>query len=164
MRLTVPPRDEALRWLAEQGIANPAVVLAQAGGAPFAAIRVADPALQAERAVWLAALAAPRRLLPSLLAARIDQAPRDQRKDRLADVLDWLVDWSADLARVAAGGPAMRNPEQTAAFDTLAPKVARVGLSRYHRSLLRRRAVAAHPLVPRLVAAATLVEYRALFD
>ncbi len=164
LSLPVPPRDEAVGWLLEQGIADPAAVLAQAGGAPLAAIRVADPGRQAERAVWLAALATPRRLLPSLLAARIDHSPREERKERLADALDWLVDWSADLARVAAGGPAKCNPDQVAALDVLAPKVARIELSRYHRSLLQQRALVAHPLVPRLVAAAALVEYRALFD
>lgn len=162
--LPLPPRDEALRWLAEHGIADPAAVLAQAGGAPLAALRIADPARQAERAVWLTALASPRRLLPAMLAARIDQAPREERKDRLGDALDWLLDWTADLARIAAGGMARRNPDHAAALGALAPKVARVGLSRYHRSLLRQRVLVTHPLAPRLVAAATLVEYRALFD
>jgi len=45
----------------------------------------------------------------------------------------------------------------------LAPLVAGVPLFRYHRSLLDQRALLAHPLQPRLVAEALLIDYRALF-
>jgi hypothetical protein len=45
----------------------------------------------------------------------------------------------------------------------LAASVAAVPLFRYHRSLLRQRALLAHPLQPRLVVEALLIDYRALF-
>jgi hypothetical protein len=41
--------------------------------------------------------------------------------------------------------------------------VARVPLFRYYQSLLQQRALLAHPLQPRLVAEALLIEYRDLF-
>jgi hypothetical protein len=41
--------------------------------------------------------------------------------------------------------------------------VAAIPLFRYHRSLLEQRALLAHPLQPRLVAEALLIDYRALF-
>jgi len=41
--------------------------------------------------------------------------------------------------------------------------VARVGLFRYYRTLLRQRELLGHPLQPRLVAEALLFEYRATF-
>jgi hypothetical protein len=41
--------------------------------------------------------------------------------------------------------------------------VAPVELFRYHRSLLGQRALLAHPLTPRLVAEALLLDYKALF-
>lgn len=160
----MPPRDAAIAWLAAQGVDAPDRALAQAGGAPLAALGLADPDAQAERATWLAALATPRTLSPTSLSARIDTAAKDLRKDRLVDVIDWLIAWSTDLARVAAGGQPRVNTDFGAALGALAPLVARISLSRYHRLLLRQRARIAHPLTPRLTIEALLIDYRALFD
>jgi DNA polymerase-3 subunit delta' len=102
--------DVARQWLADQGVAAPATVLAQAGGAPLLALAMADPAWQGERAVWLQALAKPRSLSAVALAARVETGPREERKQRLGLAIDWLGAWTADLARVAAGGAPMRNP------------------------------------------------------
>ena len=164
-RIVAPRPTLALarRWLAEQGIDDAEPALAQASCAPLRAMALADPEYQAERNAWIGALAAPRQLLVSALAARIDEAPREARKDRLAAVIDWLIGWCADLARVHAGGVATEN----AAFDDrlreLARSVAAMALFRYHRGLLQQRTLLAHPLQPRLVAEALLIDYRALF-
>jgi hypothetical protein len=99
----------------------------------------------------------------SALGQRIDAGPRESRKERLAAAIDWLVGWCADLARVRAGGVPIRNPDYAAQLAALAPSVAGVPLFRYHRSLLDQRALLAHPLQPRLVAEALLIDYRALF-
>ena len=80
-----------------------------------------------------------------------------------AVVLDWLGAWTSDLARVAAGGAPSRNPDFGDALAALAASVAPVPLFRYHRALLRQRALVAHPLQPRLVAEAMLIAYRDLF-
>jgi hypothetical protein len=113
--------------------------------------------------VWLAALAAPQSLSVTMLGGRIEAGPRENRKDRLAAAVDWLVSWSADLARVRAGGSAAQNPDFSAQLSALARSVAALPLFRYHRSLLQQRALLAHPLQPRLVAEALLIDYRALF-
>lgn len=159
----MPDGVAALRWLEAQGVAAPAAVLAQAGGAPLLARELSDPVAQDERGHWLAALAKPRALSPVALAARLEAAPKDERKRRLGWALDWLGAWTADLARVAAGGTPSRNPDFAAALAALAPAVAPVPLFRYHRSLLRQRALVAHPLQPRLVAETMLIGYRELF-
>jgi len=159
----IPEPADALQWLAGQGVASPAAVLAQAGGAPLLARTLADPAWQQERGLFLSALAKPRALSPVALAARVEAGPREERKERLALLLDWIGAWTADLARVAAGGAPSRNPDFGDALAALAPSVAPVPLFRYHRSLLRQRALVAHPLQPRLVAEATLIAYRDLF-
>jgi DNA polymerase-3 subunit delta' len=158
-----PPADVAARWLAGQGVTRADSLLAQAGGAPLLALSLADPALQAERGAWLAALAHPETLSPVALAARLDLAGRDERRDRLASAVDWLVAWTADLARVVAGGAPSRHPEHGEALQALAGKVARISLFRYHRQVLGQRLLLAHPLQPRLVAEALLADYRALF-
>jgi DNA polymerase-3 subunit delta' len=158
-----PDAESGARWLAAQGVAAPAVALAQAAGAPLVALALAQPDWQAERSWWLDAFAKPKALSPVALAARIEAAPKEERRDRLAALIDWLHIWSADLARVAAGGAPLRNPDYASAFARLAPLVAPIPLIRYHRSLLRQRALVAHPLQPRLVAETLLLGYRDLF-
>ena len=158
-----PSAEQATAWLKAQGVADPAEALAEAGGAPLAALARAGDDDRAERAAWLDALAEPDRLAPIAIGARIDAAGKDERKARLAAGLDALVDWTADLARVAAGGRAARLPAREPALAALAPRVARIDLCRYHRSVLFQRAWIAHPLQPRLVAEALLADYRALF-
>lgn len=159
----LPTRAVALTWLAEQGVGLPDLALAQAAGAPLAALAHADPELQAERRTWLAALAAPKRLSAPVLAARIDAGGKDERKARLAHALEWLLAWTSDMARVGAGGVVRQNPDCAGPLAQLAAQVAPSALFRYHRTLLRQRALLAHPLQPRLVAEAMLIDYRALF-
>jgi DNA polymerase-3 subunit delta' len=161
--VAIPVAEGVVRWLAGQGLAEPALAQAQAGGAPFAALAYADAGWQGERRAWLAALADPARLPVLATAARIDAGGKDARRARLAQALDLLLGWAADLARVAAGAAPRVHPDCVAALDRLAPRVAPLPLFRYHRALLRQRALLAHPLQPRLVAEAMLLDYRALF-
>src|SRR5690606_17838161 len=114
-----PTGDEAIAWLRTQGVGDPAEALALAGGAPIAALALADPGARAERDAWFDALARPERLAPMALGARIEAAGKDQRKARLAQALDALVAWTADLARVAAGGRPQRLPGRAAALASL---------------------------------------------
>ncbi|MBS0318909.1 MAG: DNA polymerase III subunit delta' [Proteobacteria bacterium] len=161
--LPPPPAADVQAWLAAQGVADPATALAEAGGAPLLALERADADLEAERRAWLGALAKPRALQPAVLAARIDAAGKDERRTRYAAALDWMIGWATDLAAVAAGAPVRRNPDHAEALAALAPSVARISLSRYHRALLRQRALLQHPLTPRLAAVALLIDYQALF-
>jgi len=163
VRVPLPAADEACAWLAAQGVALPQLVLAQAAGAPRTALELAADDWQKERKSWLDALGEPQRLPVIALAARIDSGARDARRERLARVVDWLLAWTADLARVAAGGDARRNPDFAPQLAALGRRVAPVAAFRYHESLLRQRALLAHPLQPRLVAEAMLIDYRALF-
>jgi DNA polymerase-3 subunit delta' len=166
MRLPLPhpPAQAAVAWLETHELKNAPALLAQADGAPLRALALADPAYQAERTAWLTALASPRTLSPLALSARIDAAPRDERKARLAAAVDWLVGWTADLAAAASGASAIQNVDFADRIATLARSVARISLFRYHRALLQQRGVLSHPLQPRLVAEALLIDYRALFE
>lgn len=162
--VALPRKDEALAWLAKEGVSDAERTLVQAGGAPLIARDLSAPGLQAERSAWLDAIANPQTLSPVALAARVELGGKDQRRDRLAAAIDWLIAWTADLARIAAGGEAARNPDRSSALSALSARVARLSLFRYHRQLLQQRALIGHPLQPRLVAEALLIDYRALFD
>jgi DNA polymerase-3 subunit delta' len=158
-----PDADAATAWLAAQGADNPQLLLAQAGGAPLLALTLADSAVQRERELLLDDLARPERLAPVAVGARLDAYARDERKARLADVVYWLLTWTADLATASSGGIPRFNPDRREILARLARRVAPLKLFRYYRTLLRQRALLGHPLQPRLVAEALLFEYRAVF-
>lgn len=158
-----PAPAEATAWLAAQGVADPERVLAQTAYAPLAALALAGTEYQAERASWLAALARPAALSAVTLGARIDALPRESRKEGLGALIGWLSGWCSDLARVRFGGVPLQNRDMAAELAVLAASVAPVALFRYHRALLRARALLGHPLQPRLVAEALLIDYRKLF-
>jgi DNA polymerase-3 subunit delta' len=164
-RLPMPEPDAATAatWLTGHGVADAGRVLAQAGGAPLLALELADPVLQRECDRWLAELARPERLSPVAIGARLESAAKDERKALLAAAVYWLLTWTADLAAVVSGGPPRFHPQAREALATLATRVARVPLFRYYQTLLRQRALLTHPLQPRLVAEALLIEYRDLF-
>lgn len=164
-RLAVPEPDAAAAaaWLAQRPVDEPALLLAQAGGAPLLALALADPALQRGRAHLLGELARPERLSPVAVGARLDATPKDARKGELAAAVYWLLTWTADLAAVASGGAPRFHPDRRDALAELADRVARVSLFRYYEKLLRQRALLTHPLQPRLVVEALLFEYRGLF-
>ena len=67
------------------------------------------------------------------------------------------------MTSVVSGGPPRFHPQRRDALASLAARVARVPLFRYYQSLLRQRALLSHPLQPRLVAEAMLIDYRDLF-
>ncbi|MGC1817943.1 MAG: hypothetical protein WA900_09840, partial [Casimicrobiaceae bacterium] len=97
------------------------------------------------------------------LGARIDALPRESRRDGLAALIGWLAGWCGDLARVRFGGEPLHNGDMKAELGALAGSVAPIALFRYHRALLHARALLGHPLQPRLVAEALLIDYRDLF-
>jgi DNA polymerase-3 subunit delta' len=158
-RLPVPDPDPALasQWLADRNVADPELVLAQAGGAPMLALSLADPAVQQARKLLLGELARPERLSPVAVGARLEAVPKDQRKGELASAVYWLLTWTADLAAVASGGAPRFHPDRRDVLGELARRVARVPLFRYYRMVLRQRALLGHPLQPRLVAEALFV-------
>ena len=161
--VAMPDPVVASAWLSGLGVPNSERLLAQAGGAPLLAVALADANVQQDRDWWLGELARPERLSPVALGARLEAAPKDERKKALADATYWLLTWTADLAAVAAGGAPRFHPDRGDALAGLAPRVARVPLFRYYRSLLRQRALLTHPLQPRLVAESLLFDYRMLF-
>jgi DNA polymerase III subunit delta' len=121
LRLPAPDRADGERWLAGQGVAEPAVLLAAAGGWPLAAKALADAGISS--AVWRGVPAAVARgqggalagwplplvvdalhkLCHDAMAASVGGAPRYFPPDSVpaAGALDALSRWQRELARIA---------------------------------------------------------------
>jgi DNA polymerase-3 subunit delta' len=155
-----PTAEQAAAWLAAQGAADPWLLLAQAGGVPLKALTMLDDAYQAERIRFLNRLAEPRRLSVIGMGAEVELGARATKKTRLQAWFDLLATWSFDLAACAAGSAPRYHPDFAVQLSRLAATVAPRAILRYHRTLLRDRALLSHPLNPRLVAENALFGYR----
>jgi DNA polymerase III subunit delta' len=133
-----PRRDQALAWLAGEGIADAGAALAYSGNAPLDALEDAGAA-------------GLRRALPELLAGRWDPLAVVDRlqAEEPAAVVDALQKWvyDAQLARVTGGGRYFSSAAGGAARLTACPPE---HLARFSRTLAQARAVTSHPLNPRL--------------
>lgn len=133
-----PRRDQALAWLATEGVADAEAALAFSGNAP----------LDAREATGASGL---RTALPELLAGRwepLSVVDRLQAEEPAA-VVDALQKWVYDgqLARVTGHG---RYFSSAAGAANRLAGVAPDELARFGRTLAQARAVASHPLNPRL--------------
>lgn len=155
-----PAPGAAAAWLAAQGATDAPLLLAQAGGAPLKALAMMDDDYQAERVRFLRRLAEPRRLSVIAMGAEVDSGVRATRKARLQAWFDWLATWTYDLAVCAGGAPPRYHPDFAPQLASLAAAVAPQSVLRYHRAMLRDRALLAHPLNARLVAENALFGYR----
>ena len=155
-----PSPAAAAEWLVAEGATEPTLLLAQAGGAPLKALDMMEGDYQAERARFLRRLAEPRRLSVIAMGVEADSGARATRKARLQAWFDWLATWTYDLAMCAGGSAPRYHPDFAAQLATLAATVAPASVLRYHRTLLRDRALLAHPLNLRLVAENALSGYR----
>jgi DNA polymerase-3 subunit delta' len=135
--VAVPDRESALKWLGGEGVKDPARWLAYAGGAPLLARDYAENAAVLER--WLNAA-----------QGRADALP-DTRED-LEALAEALQKAAIDGALVAAGLPTK--------FGTTPGRGTRDLLVwlRFARRMGHHRALARHPLNPRLFAAQMLGE------
>lgn len=154
--------EQAVAWLKEQNVTEPHLLLAQAGGAPLAAQKLA--AQQSARQTFLLTLAEPARLSPIKMGGELDTVPKNERRERLQHWLSWLQAWVYDLAQVKYGNEVRYNPDYAAAMQQLAARLAPKPLFRYYRDLLTQQALLNHPLQPRLVAELLLVQYRQLWQ
>ncbi len=154
--------EHAVHWLQAEGVSAAGLVAAQAGGAPLRAVDLADDTLQAERRIWLAALANPSTLSPLALGARIDAVPKAERRARLGLVLGWLAAWVADLAAVSWRVPPRYCPDFARELQSLASRTSRLATARFFREVLQANALVSHPLVPRLVVERLLLRYSAI--
>ena len=150
--LQTPPRDEALAWLRTQDIAAPEAALAAAGGAPLLAVRLAAPEEAEFRRRLLAELARPTGADPLGFAPIVDRTAVER-------FLYGLQTWVHDLVRARLAGDVRHHAEHAAALKARARSSNLDALLALDRELAAARALASHPLNPRLLAEHLLMAY-----
>ncbi len=160
----VPTWAEACAWLAAEGVSAPELA-ARPGSGGAAPRHRAGGSRGAGRAPGLDRGARPRRKRSRCRGSRRASMPEARTSERRG--------YRVHSSGCSRGRPILRaslramrrgrTPMPPRRSHRLAPRVAPIALFRYHRSLLQRRAIEAHPLQPRLVAEAMLLDYRALF-
>ncbi|WP_321791079.1 DNA polymerase III subunit delta' [Caballeronia sp. J97] len=154
--MSVPPSDEASAWLASQGVDDPAGLLAQSGGAPLAALALANDENRALRDFTLAQLAAGPNCDAFACGENLQKLP-------VPLVLGWLQRWLYDLLAERTAGRPRYFPGAAKALARCAQGADPAALARYMKTVTRQRAVENHPLNARLVFEELFVGYRGIY-
>ena len=153
--LSRPPHEVALAWLKTQGVAHAEAELAWHGGAP---VFEHDEALYRLRAQFLSALKTP--TLVGVLAAAEEV---DRHKLPLAQPLEWLAKWLADIAAQRLAHRVRYHPDEADAVALLARRANLAALMRCQDGLTRLVPFGQHTLNVRLQLEALLMEYLKVF-
>jgi len=150
--LAAPPREEALRWLEGQGVADAPAALAAAGGAPLLALELAAPEEAQLRKRIVDELARPGGPDVLLFASGFE-------KGALPRLVFWMQTWVHDLVRVRLAGAPRHHPGSAKALADRARGCDLEALLELDRTLSEARRLASHPLNARLVAEHLLMSY-----
>ncbi|MBN3852884.1 DNA polymerase III subunit delta' [Paraburkholderia sp. Ac-20340] len=151
-----PAPQEAQAWLAQQGVDDPAGLLAEAGGAPLAALALASDENRTLRDWTLTQLAAGPNCDAFACGETLQKLP-------VPLVLGWLQRWAYDLLAERTAGRPRYYPQSADALARCAAKLDAPALARYLKTVTRQRAVENHPLNARLVFEELFLGYREMF-
>jgi DNA polymerase III subunit delta' len=152
LALPTPPREEALAWLRQEGVAQPEVALASAGGAPLAARELAQPEEAELRRRLLNELAKPAGADAAGFAATVDRSSLER-------FIHWMQTWVHDLLQVRIANEARHHPDFAQPLRNRARAADVDALFALERELAQARALASHPLNARLLAEHLLMAY-----
>jgi len=147
----LPKLEPALAWLREAEVATPEALLAEAGGAPLAALGFAEPERAARREAFLDLLTRPRQL-DACQAAQAFQPV-------LAEVWGWLSRWVHDLLTQRLAGQAHYFPLRAPAIATLAASCGLPELLAFQRELATAGRWLRHPLNAQLLLESWFIRY-----
>jgi DNA polymerase-3 subunit delta' len=158
-RVEGPSAQTALQWLTEQGCADAVNLLAEAGGAPLAALEMATTENEpASRSLLLELLCNVESANPAEIARRI---PRDIA---VGPAVAELQRWCWDLLAYRMAGVVRYHPAHRQDIAAFAGRVSERNVLRWWKSLGRRQAASDHPLNARLVVESVLVQYLSCVD
>ncbi len=146
-----PPAATSLAWLAAAGVQDAQAVLAEAGGAPLAALGYADPERGARRDAFLDFLASPDQL-DACAVAQSYHTP-------IAEAWGWLSRWLVDLLSLRTTGMARYFPVRAEAAGRLGRVADLAGLLDFQRELAQAARWLRHPLSAQLLLESWLIRY-----
>jgi DNA polymerase-3 subunit delta' len=152
--MPVPDFQTSEKWLKEQGVAQPALYLAQAGYTPLKALEL--DLQQSDRLAFLNRLAEPAKLDPVALAQTMQNL-------ETAVWMNWLVTWIYDIALAKRVGSLRYNIDFKEKIDKIKERTIFLDLIRYYRQLISLKPVLNHPLNMRLLAEQVLINYTKVF-
>jgi DNA polymerase-3 subunit delta' len=152
--LPMPDHAEALAWLEAQGVNDADGWLREQGGAPLAALAQAETGSREELDGLLQVLAQPSVDAALRSADKLSKAP-------LAALVAWQQRWLYDVFSYKLSGVIRYYPRYQREVAALAGRVHVADLMQAIKSTNERRAVADHPLSPKLFVEDMLLDYTA---
>jgi DNA polymerase III subunit delta' len=153
----MPSRSEAEAWLATQGAKNPEFCLAQAGGAPLAALEADNDEAVEEVETFVVQLLQGERINPFVAASHWAKAD-------FSTAVAALQKWSYDLMSARFSGKVRYYPTRLLSLQEIGKSVDLRLLLDFQRRLIEARAQASHPLNAELQLEALVVRYVQLFQ
>ena len=154
--LPMPSADQALAWLKTQGVADAESLLAQQGGAPLAAQDWAHSDAREAMEDFVRQLAHPGIETALKTAERLQKAP-------VVPQVECLQRWLYDLFCYKLSGKIRYYPRYSKEISSLSARVELDRLLDAVKAASERRAIADHPLSPRLFIEDMLLAYSRLF-
>ena len=152
--LPMPDHAQALAWLEAQGVTDADGWLREQGGAPLAALAQAETGSREELDGLLQVLAQPSVDAALRSADKLSKAP-------LASLVAWQQRWLYDVFSYKLSGVIRYYPRYQRELAALAGRVHVAQLMQAIKSTNERRAVADHPLSPKLFVEDMLLDYTA---
>lgn len=155
--LALPGHDEALQWLKSQQVSDADSWLAEQGGAPLAAFDASQAGMRETMDDFLRQLAQPG------VDGALKAADRLQ-KTSVPELVAWLQRWLYDVLSVKLSGTIRYYPRYKKELGALAQRVETAALLQEIKAVNDRRAIAEHPLAPKLFIEDMLLEYSTIFS
>jgi len=152
----MPSRELSAAWLKQQGVDDPAALLAQTGFAPLLALQWAGEGEGTEeRKLMLQAIKQTARFDAIALADQLQRAAPVQ-------VIHFLQQWCYDLASYKLVGVIRYHPDQIDLIGKISQNMPLQALLRFVKELQTAKREAFHPLNPKLLFESILLAYQQL--
>ncbi|MEG1053069.1 MAG: DNA polymerase III subunit delta', partial [Janthinobacterium sp.] len=150
--LPMPSHEQALTWLKQQGLNDADSWLREQGGAPLAALAQSESGGREETEQLLQVLANPGVEAALKAADKLQKAP-------LAPLVASLQRWLYDVFSVKLSGTIRYYPRHRRELEALAGRINVSRLMAAIKAANERRAIAEHPLSPKLFLEDMLLDY-----
>ena len=166
MTLPRPTHEEARTWMSAQGVPGVDIdaLLLRTRGEPLTAQALAKSGRASAHDAFIRDLLRPGQFPTLHWGAWVEGGGKIEKRERFADLLQWLADWTSDWSRARANLLPTVYRDQSDALTQLALHLPLAEALRYHRALLRKRYLPDTTLSARLQCESLLLDYRALFS